>query len=184
MKLPANWKNIEGKEYGDYKNIEPGGYICRITEVEEASSRSGRDMFVISFDIAEGDYKDYYKQQYEANSSSDKKWRGVYCQLTDGNSVPYFKGLITAIEKSNNNFVFNGDEGLLSGKFFGGIFGEEEYTKQDGSLGTISKLCFIVSTERVRSGDFSIPKKKVLLTPSGANGLFPPPTDDDEDVLF
>lgn len=41
---------------------------------------------VISFDIAEGDYRNFYREQYEAQKG-DKRWKGTYrlnCPIDSG----------------------------------------------------------------------------------------------------
>ena len=53
MIKPNNYENISifGEE------LELGGHVCKIMKVEETKSKSGRDMIVISLDIAEGKQK-------------------------------------------------------------------------------------------------------------------------------
>lgn len=187
MKLPDNWNTIQGKEYGAFTAVPPGGYICRIVKAEEKTSQSGRHMLALYFDICEGEYADYYKKDFDSNTNADKKWRGAYHQLTEGNSESYFKGMIIAIEKSNPGYTFTGDESTLRGKLFGAVFGEEEYRKRDGAIGTSSKMMYLVKTDSIRDGKYTVPDKK-LLKPSNdeintymANSTgFAEPVDDEE----
>ena len=76
-----------------------------------------------------------------------------------------FKGLMTSLEKSNDNFNWlecNHDENKIKGLHIGAIFGEEEYEKMDGSIGTTTKVTQIRSTEIIKEGNYTVPEKKKL----------------------
>ena len=92
----------------------------------------------------------------------------MYHQTVRQDDLRYFKGFMTSIEASNPGFKWNWDEKKLAGKLFGGIFGEEEYEKQDGSIGTIVKCRFVRSVDAIREGKFKIPEIK-RLQPSSLN---------------
>ena len=51
-------------------------------------------------------------------------------------------------------------KGVLA--IFGGVFGEEEYEKQDGSIGVNVKLVRIIPLSKLRASDFTVPKKKEI----------------------
>ena len=57
--------------------LPAGGYVAKImgTKIEEYT---WGDVFIISFDIAEGEYKDFFTNQYRTNTNEDKKWKGNY----------------------------------------------------------------------------------------------------------
>ena len=59
------------------EQLPVGGYIAKILNAEEVTYDWG-SVLLISFDIAEGDYKDFFKKDYDAQQSEDKKWRGTY----------------------------------------------------------------------------------------------------------
>ena len=65
----------------DRPRIKPDGYVCQILKAKTETSQNGNISLVIYFDIAEGDFKGYYKQDYKeqvATPEKPKKWRGVY----------------------------------------------------------------------------------------------------------
>ena len=74
----------------------------------------------------------------------------------------FLKGFITALEKSNSNFKFNtkGTWEQLKGLKIAGQFGLEEYEKQDGSVGTTTKLVQFRSLDKL--SEITIPKVKKL----------------------
>lgn len=184
MKPVANYKEAEALT-GEFEVLPIGGYICKITDVEIATSqKSGNEMLVISFDIAEGEKAGYYKRRYDENVKNNTdvtkevKWLGIYRQMVQGEKAAgYFKGLMTTLAASNPGFDWDKcdwDETKLKGLIFGGLFGREEYEKMDGSRGMTTKLRFIRSVEKVRSGNFEVPQDKLLpkkADPFGANSF-------------
>jgi DNA integrity scanning protein DisA with diadenylate cyclase activity len=72
------------------------------------------------------------------------------------------KAFITAVENSNNGYTFDWKKEVdqLKGKKVGLIFGLEEYTKQDGSTGTVTKLNQFRSIDKVDNA--LIPRVKLL----------------------
>lgn len=116
---------------GESRSLPAGCYVCEILGVKE-ENHNGHERFVMQFDIAEGEYKGFYQQQYKAakERNVEAKYKGEHRQYMDGNSVPYFKGLITSIEKSNPGYSFpwnlEGNEKTLKGKKFGAVMGREQ----------------------------------------------------------
>lgn len=131
---------------GDFQQLPKGKYVCIIKQVVTKNSKNGNEQFVILYDIAEGEYKDFYQKMFDADKAqnpSGAKWRGVFKQNMEGKGTPWLKGIITSIERSNN-FTFHWDreknEKTLEGKKFGGIFWRRQYQKEDGSRPIITEL--------------------------------------------
>ncbi len=161
MQKPNNYSDTEAFSGGN-TGLTPGGKILTITNAYETKFRSGLPALVLEIDIAEGSEAGYYRA---ANEKFGGEWRGIYRQGTtdaNGGCNPWFKGMITAIEESNNGFVFDFDERSLIGLSCGGVFGEEEYVAKDGSVKTITKIAQIRSVDAILSGDFKVPAKKLL----------------------
>lgn len=148
---------------GDYETLKAGGYVCKILKVK-AEDKDYGTLLRIAFDIVEGEHKTFYNRQFEKKKESnpDAKWPGMYYQTIKESDLKYFKGFMSAIENSNPGFKWDWDEKKLVGKLFGGIFGEEEYLKNDGSVGTSVKCKQVRSVDKIRSGDFKVPDKKCL----------------------
>jgi hypothetical protein len=162
MIKPQNY-DTEQAFTGDFKTITPGGHICKIMRAKEEVTRTGKQQLVIMYDIIEGDCKDYYSDDFKKKflTNPDAKWQGVHHQLTDGNSLKFFKGMIRAIENSNNGYKFDFDETKLKGKLFGGVFGQEEWLKDGQEIKLSTKLQYIRSVDQVRKG-VEVPKIKKL----------------------
>jgi hypothetical protein len=186
-------KRYEGYEQteaftGDYERMEPGGYVCRILQVKaeepEPGTKNYDTLLRIGFDIAEGDKAGFYKRQFDRKkqTNADAKWPGMYYQTIKADDLRYFKGFITAIEESNTGFKWDWDEQKLKGKIFGGVFGEEEYLGNDGKVRTSVKLQWVRSADKIRSGDYTLPEKKLL---KGGNSTHTPiETISDDELPF
>ena len=160
------WDETEAKEFGEYENLELGGHEIVILDAREHKSEfSGNISLKISVDISGNDkQKGFFKKQYDENTSADKKWpTGAvkYLSLKD-EQLGFLKGFITALEKSNPNFKFNkkGTWEQLKNLKLAGQFGLEEYKKQDGTIGTATKLVQFRSLDKLK--EIKIPKVKKL----------------------
>lgn len=163
-----NWDKVEAN-YGEAKRIVAGGYICKVLACrQETSQRSGKKMLVINFDIAEGEYKDFYLEKYknaprDQSNPVEPKWQGKYYILLEGeNFEGRLKAFTTSIEESNEGYKWDWNEETLKGKTFGGIFREEEYLAFNGEVRTSAKLWQVRSVKKIRDGEFEVPKKKEL----------------------
>lgn len=163
-------KKLEGYEEaqaitGEYERLEAGGYICKIKSAKEEQSKSGKRMLVIALDILEGDKKDFFKKRFDEDNRNEKKWPAgaIYRQMLEGDKATgYLKGLMTSLENSNEGFKWDWDEKKLANLKCGAIFGEEEYEKMDGSIGTTTKVKFIRTVQAIQEGKFKIPELKKL----------------------
>ncbi|WP_317366364.1 hypothetical protein [uncultured Tyzzerella sp.] len=54
---------------GESNKLEAGNYICKILNAKCENNKSGNPMLILQFDIAEGDFKDYYRQSFEAKEN-------------------------------------------------------------------------------------------------------------------
>lgn len=164
------------KKYDDYEqseavvpggealeSLKPGGYICKILKVVVEEKPYGH-LMRIGFDIAEGDYQSYFKAKhdYKLQYDPNAKWPGMYYQTIKEDQMKYFKGFMTSLEASNQGYKWDWDEKKLTGKLFGGIFGEEEFQMNDGTIGTSVKCMQIRSVGAIREGKFKVPELKKL----------------------
>lgn len=193
IQIPNDYDNARAFDGKGGPTITVGGHICRILSAKmETAKTSGAPMLVIAFDIAENsEFDGYYRAKHERAKgfNAEAKWQGVFRTnilnkqgLTNG----YFKGLITSIEESNAGYNFKatgGDEGTLKGKLVGFNFGEREYQKSDGTIGTVVEPFYAVGVKTVREG-IQPPDKKVLqgVQRGGSQGF--QQVEDDYDLPF
>ena len=160
---------------GEAVQLPPGLYVCIVKQVN-VQEVNGREQMVLLFDIAEGEHEAFYEKQFtfRKQSSQDAKWGGVYKQYTRDKSLPYFKGIICSVEKSNNGYRWDWNEKGLVGKKFGGIFGREEFLSRDGEKRMTTKLQQIRSVEGLK--DARVPEDRLLKEDPAGVGSYGYPT--------
>ena len=166
IKKPSNYDNVEVAEF-DFTPIELGGHKGIIMKAEEYTSDfSGKKSLKVYVDTASDDKQpEYFKKQYENDTRIDRKYPNgaiKYVPLgEEENQIKMLKSFITAYENSNGcQFDWNKEVGQLKGKKIGIIFGQEEYTSQDGTTKLATKLNQFRSIDKV--DNVKIPKVKLL----------------------
>lgn len=155
--------------YKDFERLPAGGYVLEIMDAKEQSYPDGGRALVLSFDIKEGEYKGFYRENYKAQTGEDKKWKGVYrlyVPRDDGSEMDRwtkkrFNTVMVAIEESNQGYLWDWDEQKLKGKLVGGLFNNKEY-HFNGRRGFFTNCHSLVTAEKIRSGKFEIPADTLL----------------------
>lgn len=160
------WNETEAKEFGEFESLELGGHEIIIMDAREYTSPiTGNVSLKVSIDIAGSDKQaGFFKKQYDESTAVDKKWPSgatKYMSLKD-EQIAFLKGFITSVEKSNSGFKFdiNGNWEQLKNKKLAGVFGLEEYEKQDGNIATVVKLTQFRSLDKL--SEIKIPKVKLI----------------------
>lgn len=165
-------KNYESaKAYTELEKLPAGGYVVKILNVEyvDNSDKGYNDTIILSFDIVEGEYKDFYRKQYSEQQSEDKKWKGTYrmrVPLDDGSekdgwTTRRFKTDITAFESSNSGFAWAWKEQSLKGKLVGAVFNDKEY-EFNGRSGFFTNCHHLIDAAKIREGKFKTPATQYL----------------------
>ena len=151
----------------EFEKLELGGHKGIIIKAEEYTSDfSGKKSLKVYVDTASDDKQpEYFKKQYENDTRIDRKYPNgaiKYVPLgEEENQIKMLKSFITAYENSNNcQFDWSKDWEQLKGKKIGIIFGQEEYTSQDGTTKLATKLNQFRSIDKVDNA--KIPKVKML----------------------
>lgn len=161
-----DWNNVQEAE--EFQRLPAGGYICGIVRVEDVPEK---EYLRIEYDIADGEFKNYYRQQAQRNP--DWNWGGVLIRSYKEKALPFFKAFLTAVEKSNTGFKFNNDEKTLVRKLVGLVLAEEEYQKKNGDIGTRLYVAQVHSIDTIKNGEFKVPELKKFSGSSAqaTNGL-------------
>lgn len=161
----------DAKKRAAYKGSEKlpqGGYVAKIKEVRyEEGKDDNSDMIVLAYDIAEGDYKDFFQKQFDNNTREDKKWKGrttIYVPKDDGSekdgwTQTVFARWTNAFEESNKGYTWDWDEKKWKGKMIGLIYGEVG-TAIEGKPIEYTECRFPENVENIRSGNYKIPDFK------------------------
>lgn len=181
------------------RQLPVGAYICTILKAEEKvynTSKGGEwHKLEISFDIAEGENKGFYADNYRAQTGEDKKWKGVIklnVPNDDGSEMDAwnkrsFKTNMQAIEESNNGYHWDWNEVQLKNKAVGIVFRSEEW-EYNGKNGWHTAAFKFISVADVKSGNFKIPdpkplKGKTLAPQPAVNASALPDMSDFEDII-
>ena len=152
------------KRISDFDKIEvgsrvefpkAGGYIGVIMAAKDVPNREYLELLV---DIADGEYKNFYRSWYDNTGT----WllRG-YCSYKSTALKP-FKGFTKSVEESNKGYVWDFDESTLVGKKVGIILREEQYEKADGTIGDSLKIYGWRNVDVIHKGNFKVPEKLVI----------------------
>ncbi len=156
--------------YQERRQLPVGGYVMRIMGAEIKENRIGQYV-QISMDIAEGEYKDFFADDYRSQDGSqrDKVWHCTYLlnvpvddgSERDGWTKRRFKTFTDALEASNTGYHFDWDEKKFKGLLIGGLFNLREW-ERDGRSGTVTNLAQVCSVEKIKSGKYNLPKNQML----------------------
>lgn len=170
MRPISNWGAVKAPT--EFIELPAGGYICRIMGAEVKTYTSGDgasfEKLEVSIDIAEGDFANYYADNYRAQNEP-KKWKGVlryYVPRDDGSESDEWnktalKGLTDAVESSNIGYKWEWEEKTLKGKKVGVIFRREEW-EYNGKTGWATRPFKAIDATNAATGAFRMPKDKPL----------------------
>lgn len=149
--------------------LPAGAYIAQI-KAAEVCEYSWGDVLLISFDIAEGEFKGHFAKRWknDAGSSYGQRWKGTFRLNIPSAKSKYpdsdkraFGNAMWAIEQSNRGYSWDWKEELLKGKRVGVLFRNREW-EMNGQTGWTTECCTLLSVQDVRDGNFSMPKDKPL----------------------
>lgn len=167
MSLPTYDKSKRRKSF---EQLPKDCYVIKILNAKEAANKTSGSRLDISFDIAEGEFKDFYMQQYKNNSNEDKKWPNdaiFRINIPSDGSPQYvwdsWNTFFADLEDSNNGFVFAGDPATLKNKVVGGKFHIEQ-TEYNSKIYNHTRMRWTCVAADVRSGKAAktMPNDKLL----------------------
>lgn len=167
MKL-INWEEVE--ESKPSTMLEPGGYVCRITDVEDVPSREY--MWVV-YDVVEGDRAGVY-----ADLPKSDDWKHRFTRSYKDTARGMFKAFANRVQESNPGFAWDGrDERQFVGKLVGLVFQKEQYTNDRGEDKERTVVVGIESADAIRKGGYYMPepkdrRTKVAAAPASQSGPY------------
>ena len=179
MRKPRGYD--ETRTYSDSYRLPAGGYVVRIIDAEEKEYPDGNEYLEIKFDIAEGEYRGFYQKQYDNQTFEPKKYKGtikINAPKEDGTdqdnwTLKNFKTQIAALQDSDPNFdAWTPKEELntdgMIGLEAGLLFRNKEYDYK-GNRGFWTEPFRFIAVKRIRDGNFTTPKDKLLNDNSTTN---------------
>ena len=160
-----NLDNVQ--EFTRFRN-PVGGFICEIKTVEDVSDR---EYLKVGYDIAEAlseDQKEFVGMYAKRKAERDFDYPTTVVSYKE-NSLPFFKGFVTALENSNKDYKWDNDENKFIGKKIGFVIGEEEYEGKDkNGMPKVKVRTYVAerhSVQAIKDGDFEVPEFKKLSQP-------------------
>lgn len=164
MKVPSYNKDNRKENTNGFTLLPKGNYVCKIMGIELVEYKKknendpDRNGIKISFDIAEGEYKDFYSKKDKENEDEDKKWPmdAIYWLGIPYDGCPGFvqdtwDTFWANIEDSNNGYIFDGNEKTVKGKVFGGLFHIEQ-TEYNQRIYDHTRLKYTCVAQDIRDG--------------------------------
>lgn len=152
------------------RSLPAGGYVAQIQMAVMTETRKTHEpMLEVRIEILEGEFRGIFNSKVQQPGTWPNA--GIYRLplpsdpnvSADDFRLSRLKGLITSIEESNQNFRWRDDERDLRGKIVGVVYRDEEFiSERDGSKHVSAKPYYFCSANRIRTGDFQIPKPKLL----------------------
>lgn len=158
----------EKANYTGSTQLPAGGYVAKVQDVRYEEGENGNsDRIVVAFDITEGEYRDFFKKQYEENTNEDRKWKGkatIYVPKDDGSEKDEwtqnaFAKWTAAFEDSNEGYKWDWQEKKWKGLTVGVIYGDVG-TVIDGREIKYTECRFPASASAIRENKFKLPKFK------------------------
>lgn len=191
MKNLSNSYN-QAKAYTNQAKLPAGAYKLKVKQVKYEDGKDGKsDVIIFAFDIIEGEFKDFYQQEFDANTNEDKKWKGtyrLYVPTDDGSekdeyTMRRFKSVMTGFEEANNGFVWAWDEKKLKGLTIGGVFGEREW-EYNGRTGMRTECSYFCSVDYLAKAKIPAPKYLTREASVNTSGFAPIPDDTADELPF
>ncbi len=152
------------QEFTKFKN-PVGGFICEIKTVEDVPDK---EYLKVGYDIAQAlsdEQKEFVGMYEKRKKERDFDYPTTVVSYKE-NSLPFFKGFVTALENSNKGYKWDNDETKFVGKLIGFVIGEEEYEGKDKNGAPKVKVRTYVaerhSVDAIKEGDFQVPEFKKL----------------------
>lgn len=180
MKPINNYENVQASS-GEFARPTAGGYICKIMDVEDVpmNEQGKGDYLRIEYDIADGDFKGYYKEQFDKWGGN---WNAYFIRSYKEKALGMFKHFTNCIEQSNAGYEWDFNEKGLIGKVVGLVLGEEEYQNNAGEIKTKLVVKDVKNIDDIKQGNFKVPVPKKLTVTTPANNFVPVEPVDNSDL--
>lgn len=152
--ITVNFENV--KDTGSSSKPPAGGYILEVKRVQHNESKMS---IRVEFDISGGEYDGYYQDLFD----SIGWWALVdYKSYKSEAAVKFLYQFVHAMEISNKDYVWDGDETRWIGLKVGAVLGYEEYIGNDGKTKQKGRIVAYKPTSDIVSGNYKVPELKTL----------------------
>lgn len=148
----VKWEEVDEVTTVDW--LPQGGYVIKIVDVED---NPDWECLNIVFDVVGGEYNGKF-----AKTPADRAWTHTLRQSYSDNAKRFFKGFLTALERSNPGFTVadwqrKSDERELIGLYVGAIINYYHYINEKGTLVKRYNFARACDVYEIKSGNFTVP---------------------------
>lgn len=138
---------------GTSKMLPAGGYVAKITAVEDVESK---EYLRFTYDIAEGEHKGFFE-------TDDREYVHQFTRSYKATAQGFMKKFLECVEGSNADFKLDGwdnDPDDLVGKLIGIIVQREDYTNQAGEDRARMNVEDFATAADIRAKRYKLPEPK------------------------
>ena len=170
--------------------LPKGAYVIKIMKASEEQNKNGEGSHIkVAFDIAEGEYKDFYKKQFDSLTDEDKHWPydGVYNLVAPDDNSPQwmidsFGTFVAALEDSNDGYHWDWNEKKWKGLVIGALFRIEQ-NESNGNIYDHTRPLWFRDADAVRNGKCGrLPKDKLVTAKNTDDSFMNIPDDAVDDI--
>ena len=193
MKKFDKFETAQIKKGSVFDSLPKGAYVLKILAAkEEPNKNSAGSHIKVAFDIAEGEYKDFYKKQFDAITDEDKLWPydGVHNLVAPNDDseqwmIDAFGTFVAALEDSNDGYHWDWDESKWKGLVIGALFRNEQ-SESNGNVYDHVRPFWFRSAQSVRDGKYGkLPKDRLIGKPkTDPSGFMDIPSGSDDELPF
>lgn len=153
--------------------VPAGNYVAKILKAEQMDGF--RPRLAIYVDVTEGEFAGAWMKRFNDDKASGRytpKYRGIYYVNLPAEDDRYpastqrnLERLADALQRSNDGYTWDWDEGRLRGLLIGIRVRDEEYMmERDGEIisGTAPRIFDVAGIQDVRQGLLPVGKPKAL----------------------
>lgn len=147
----TNWKEV--KPAGSSSMLPAGGYVARITDVEDVESK---EYLRFTYDIAEGEHKGFFE-------TDDRVYTHQFTRSYKEKAQGFMSQFLECVDASNADFSLDGwkpDFNDLRGKLVGIVVQREDYTNNAGEDRARMNVEAYAKADDIRNGRFKLPEPK------------------------
>lgn len=147
----VKWQEVEAA--GSSRLIPAGGYVAKITDVEDVESR---EYLRFTYDIAEGEHKGFF-------ADDDRPYTHQFVRSYKDKAAGFMAQFLKCIERSNDGFSLDGwdnEPNDLKNMLIGVVIQREDYTNNDGEDRACMNVEGFASVSDIRNGRFKLPEPK------------------------
>lgn len=148
MSKNTNWTEVSAA--GGSNMIPAGGYVAKITSVEDVESK---EYLKFTYDIAEGEHAGFF-------ANEKRPYTHQFIRSYKDTAANFMRQFLDCVEASNNGFTlagWNNNPYDLINKFVGVVIQREDYTNESGEDRARMNVVSFAPVDDIRNNRYVLP---------------------------